>query len=298
MAIIACFLTKDNASINKDGGSATREWDVYDDDLACGGISVYQRGWQSGVLPKKSGYYPDCSDLRVKSIKTSRAKGKDSDVLFQGRRCYVWKVTVEYGPAEKKDPQLRDRTCKISGSGETADLDGYADWNGLWNTNSIGEWFEQPLPNKVNVRVWTFQRTEYRNPEITAYNYENTINEDPVWGFPPCSLLMKSITSSRTLVLEEGRFKWDVTYQIAYNPKKWLLEKANAGFYDADGGRFYNADGSPTETAQLLNEQGYKLESGETPVMLAFQTYPSAPFGALGLPSPIDDYLPVLTLNN
>ena len=294
MAIRACFLTKDNASINKDGGSATREWDVYDDDLACGGISVYQRGWQSGVLPKKSGYYPDCADLRVKSIKTSRAKGKDSDVLFQGHRCYVWKVTVEYGPAEPEDPQLRDRTCKISGSGETADLDGYADWNGHWNTNSIGEWFEQPLPNKVNVRVWTFQRTEYRNPEITAYNYENTINADPVWGFPQYSLLMKSVTSSRTLVLEEGRFKWDVTYQIAYNPKTWLLEKANAGFYDADGYRFYNADGSPTEQAQLLDADGYKLESGEAPIMLAFQTYPAAPFGALGLPSPIEDYPPVL----
>ncbi|MBQ6158979.1 MAG: hypothetical protein IJJ20_08230 [Thermoguttaceae bacterium] len=206
-------------------------------------------------------------------------------------------MTVEYGPTEPEDPQLRDRTCKISGSGETADLDGYADWNGLWNTNSIGEWFEQPLPNKVNVRVWTFQRTEYRNPEITAYNYENTINADPVWGFEPYSLLMKSVTSSRTLVLEEGRFKWDVTYQIAYNPKKWLLEKANAGFYDADGYRFYNADGSPTEQAQLLDEDGHKLESGETPVMLTFQTYPAAPFGALGLPSPIEDYPPVLNWN-
>lgn len=297
MAIRACILTKDNAVINKDGGSATREWDVYDDDLQCGGISVYQRGWLSGVLPKKSGYYPDCADLRVKSIKTSRAKGKDSDVIFQGRHCYVWKVTVEYGPTEKEDPDLRDRTTKISGSGETVDLDGFTDWNGAWNTNSLGHWFEERLPMIGNVRVWTFQRTEYLNPEINAYNFENAINSDPVWGFEPGSLLMKSVTSSRTLILEEGRYKWDVTYQVAYNPKTWFLEKANNGFYDADGYRFYNADGSPTEQPQLLDDDGYKLDEGAEPVMLRFQCYKAAPFGALRLPSPIADDPPVLNWN-
>ncbi|MGI5831402.1 MAG: hypothetical protein ACOX6D_02555 [Thermoguttaceae bacterium] len=295
MAIRACFLIKDTASINKDGGSATREWDVYDDDLKCGGISIYQRGWMSGILPKKSGYYPDCADLRVKSIKTARARGKDSDVIFKGYRCYVWKVTVDYGPTEKEDPDLRDKTCKISGSGETVDLDGFVDWNGAWNTNSIGEWFAEPLPNKANVRVWTFQRTEYSNPEIAAYEYENAINSDPIWGFDPYTLLMKSVTSNRTLILEEGRFQWDVAYRVAYNPKTWLLQKANAGFYDADGNRLYNADGSPTETAQLLDAGGYKLESGAMPTMLSFQTYKAAVFGYLGLPSPIHDYLPVLT---
>lgn len=213
---------------------------------------------------------------------------------------YSWIVTVEYGPKatpEQEQPSVKDSQT-ISASTEFHEVACFADYDGQWNANSAGQFFEDALIDERPVRVFRWKRKEYFNPEKKAAQYERSINAEPIWGFPPATLFCRSITTTQNISYydELGSLQtsaWDVDYEIAYNPEGWFIIKADCGYYalnkQSELETIRNEDGSPIETPYLLDGRGRVLSKGATPITRPYRMIRWQLFSGLRLRSPTYD---------
>lgn len=218
-------------------------------------------------------------------LKTTRAGRRNRNFLW------IYKYTIGGSPATAAQEQ-NGTILTISASTEAEDYATACDLDGLWNVNSLGEWYQEPLSVKYGILTFTFVRREYENPWFKAMDYWETINDAQTWSvFPQAALKVASIIP--TMTQTEQEVYWDVNYQIKYRALGWLLKKANSGFYARSPlypypYRILNADGSPTENPSLLDANGAVLAPGVAPVYRTFRLNQYANFDNLNLPSPFD----------
>lgn len=216
----------------------------------------------------------------------------------QTGRCgkyFLWKYKYSLGTVSNAaaTTQEKDGTIlTISASTEAEQVANACDLDGVWNVNSLGEWYQEPLNVNYGILTFTFVRREYENPWLKAMDFWETINDGQTWGvFPAASLKVASIIP--TMTQTESQTYWDVNYQIKYRALGWLLKKANCGFYARspllpNPYRILNSDGSPVESPALLNVDGSLLPPGAAPIFQTFRLNRYADFNDLNLPSPFD----------
>lgn len=202
---------------------------------------------------------------------------------------FLWEVTYNVsGQFTTTTPPADSETIlTFSASIELQDEARPIDLDGVYNVNSLGLFFDDPLLVKTGVLNLNYQRREYENPLQTIIDYTNTINNAALWGFPVATLRVASISANITMT--ENDTAYDVSYQIQYNPRTWHTQKANSSFYTYNGStysRALNADGSPTENPVFINAAGVQLPAGTAPLWRAFRVYPLADLADLGLPDP------------
>lgn len=202
---------------------------------------------------------------------------------------YMWEVTFNVSGqfSTTPPPESSETILTFSASIELQDEARPVDLDGVYNVNSIGLFFDDPLLIKTGILNLNYQRREYSNPLSTIVNYTNTINSVALWGFPVATLRVAAITS--TITMTENDTVYDVSYQIQYNPKTWNTIKANSSFYTYNGSgysRALNSDGSPTENPVFIALNGAQLPAGTSPIWRSFRVYPLADLADLGLPDP------------
>lgn len=204
-------------------------------------------------------------------------------------RHFEWEITYSIGGDFSKSDETQEETTLLSFSTST-ELEDYAsasDLDGLWNCNSLGEFFADPLIFKTRILTMQYQRREYSNPLWKVRDYNQRVNSAALWGFDAGTLKVADLSFSATATTAETTY--DVSYKIQYRPRGWSVEKANAGFYYLSGSSVYralNEDGSPTESPVLLAANGTRLPSGATPPMRSFRVYQLADLAELDLPDP------------
>lgn len=163
------------------------------------------------------------------------------------------------------------------------------DLDGAFNTNSLGEWFADPITLKRGILEFTFNRTERRNPVLLSETYANCVNSTFWHGYEPGTVYCDWITGTQETTAEGVKF--NNQYILRWKRDGWRQTRANAGFYyrpapGASVARILNLDGSPRQEAALLNENGTILEAGSEPYILSYRTTGVADLNALGLPDP------------
>lgn len=202
---------------------------------------------------------------------------------------FLWEVTYNVsGEFSTTTPPADSETIlTFSASVDLQETARAVDLDGVYNVNSIGLFYDDPLLIKTGVLNLNYQRREYENPLNKINAYVNSINSVAMWGFPIATVLCASITSNVTMT--ESETAYDVSYQLKFNPSGWHTRKANSSFYTKNGSTFaraLNADGSPSETPVFINATGAQLPAGSAPIWQSFRVYPLADLTALNLPDP------------
>lgn len=187
------------------------------------------------------------------------------------------------GGTEQQPPTL----LSFSTSMELEDYASAVDLDGLWNTNSMGEFFADPIIYKTGILGLKYQRREYSNPLWKIRNFFQTINSVEWYGFSAGTVKVADISFSATQTTAETTY--DVSYTLQFRPRGWNVVKANSGLYEVVGTsvvRATNADGSPTDGPVLLALNGTRLSPGATVPTLSLRTNQTADLYDLGLPDP------------
>ncbi|MCR5360336.1 MAG: hypothetical protein K6E55_10680 [Thermoguttaceae bacterium] len=233
--------------------------------------------------------HPGSSNAVLKSISAKRT-GSDK----QEGGPFVWNVTLEYAPEDETEQSKRNEVTRITVFTETNnDTDGRRDWLGNLNVNSAGEFFADKLPLKNVLVIIRYQVNYINNPNADLKNVVWHTNADAWCGLGAGTCLVRSISTEREKD-EDGFYYWRTTLEIAHNPKGWLFQKPDCGFYD-NHGRILDEIGAPVERAKLLNGLGELLDDIEHPVLRDFTLFPVCNFTETFdyLPDPFADYAPI-----
>lgn len=224
----------------------------------------------------------------------------DATPRFIGPRGRFWEWEVAYtlggefsnAPTSGSSSSGGEKAATLLNFSTSMELEDYAvaaDLDGVWNCNSIGEFFADPLIVKTGILSLNYSRREYQNPLVKIKNYFQTVNNAAIWGFAAGTLKVADISFSAAQTTEETTY--DVQYKIQYRPKGWNVEKANSGLYYNNGTsivRALNNDGSPVDQPILLALDGTKLASGAAVPMRSYRVNNLADFAGLDLPSPFE----------
>lgn len=221
---------------------------------------------------------------------------KDASPRFVGARGngYEWEITysVEGTTANNSQTPEADDSggtqtiLNFSALIEQTEVAGAVDYDGAWNVNSLGLFFEDPLIFKKGALAMTYSRREYENPLQKIPGFVNCINSTTVWWCAPGTLRVADI--STTITETESGTTYDVTYKLIYDPQGWAVVKPNSSLYVKSGNaltRALNTDGSPTDSPVFIALDGTRLSTG-TPPSRSFRVYPVADLNALDLPDP------------
>ena len=221
---------------------------------------------------------------------------KDFTPRFIGARGagYEWEITYTIGGtttnAAIDSQDAADDTSTIlsfSAQIEQEETAGAVDLDGVFNCNSLGLLFDDPLIFKRGTLAMQYSRREYVNPLAKIPAFVNAINSSPVWFCPAGTLRVGDITATITETV--AATSYDVNYRLLYRPQGWAVVKPNSSFYVRSGNayaRALNSDGSPVETPVFIALDGTQLSSGTTPPSRSFRVYPLADLNALDLPDP------------
>lgn len=241
--------------------------------------------------PKVGGVYTEGSANIERTFYT------DATPRFVGPRGNYWEWEVAYSvggvyldaPQAPSTSEAQEKTLfQFSTSIELEDYATACDLDGLWNVNSLGDFFSDPLIFKYGILNLQYQFREYANPLALSRDFFQAINDASWYGFDRDTVKCSDISFNATSTTS-GTY-YDTTYKLQYRPRGWKIDKADSGFYYAAGGvvhRALNADGSPTSDPVLLNGQGGLLASG-SPVFRYFRMNPEKNFDALDLPDPFN----------
>ena len=206
---------------------------------------------------------------------------------------YLWEITYTVeGTTSNSTVDTQDGNedattiLNFSAQIEQTDVASAVDFDGKWNVNSLGLFFEDPLIFKSGILALNYSRREYSNPLLKLAGFTNTINATTVWWCPPRTLRVADITT--TITETEASTTYDVSYKLAYKPDGWDLVKPNSSYYVRSGNTFsraLNTDGSPTDSPVFIATDGTRLTTG-TPPSRSFRVYPLADLNLLNLPDP------------
>lgn len=241
----------------------------------------------STAIPKLGDQYHDQNGVAYNGVYYQDNTARFIGALGSG---YLWEVVYQIAGNYSEPPEETEDSETIlsfSASVELQDEARAVDLNGVYNVNSIGLFFDDPLLIKTGILNLNYQRREYSNPLSTIIAYSNYINSVAMWGFAIGTVRVASITANITTT--ETSTAYDVAYALQYNPRGWNTQKANSSYYYYSGSaltRALNTDGSPSESPVFIALDGTKLASNVAPLWRSFQVYPAADLTALGLPDP------------
>lgn len=209
--------------------------------------------------------------------------------------AFMWEITYGIGGEFSKNVQSTSggvetppaTLLSFSTSMELEDYAGAVDLDGKWNTNSLGEFFADPLVYKSGILSLKYSRREYENPLWKIRDFFQCVNDSEWYGFGAGTVKVADVSFSATQT--EASTSYDVSYVLQYRPRGWSVVKANSGLYCKSGAnvvRATNADGSPTDGPVLLALDGSRLQPGAEVPTLALRTNPTADLYALELPDP------------
>ena len=207
---------------------------------------------------------------------------KDFSPRFIGPRgnYFEWEITYTLAGttsgATMETPAQDDASTILSFSAqvEQEETAGAVDLDGLFNVNSLGLYYDDPLIFKQGTLAMKFSRREYTNPLALIPAYVNAINSRAMWFCDVGTLRVVDITATINESVQETSY--NVDYSLAYRPQGWAVIKPNSSYYIRSGNsltRALNSDGSPTETPTLIALDGTPLSSG-TPPYRAFRVLP------------------------
>lgn len=293
MAITFRALLSEDAAITTSYGGMTvrREYRVIDDAVKDDSWQLFQNWKAYGKVNPDTGnteygekpgdaYFGNSQTL-CKTVKPKR-EGKDKD----GKGGYYWIVTVEYQPNDfQSSSTFTDTTQKITySSGEDDNTDGRYDLDGKPNVNSVGDFFENKLPLKNIFHVYNYSFTATATQAQLIYSANNTTNSDIWFTRPIGTCLLRNFKADRFLYTQ-NEFRYNVSFEIAYNLNGWKYYQADCGYYD-DNGPLYEEDGAQRSTPELLDGNGEVLPPGDDPFLIDFKIYGSSSFTALTLDDP------------
>lgn len=248
----------------------------------------------SRLLPQLGDYYTDEHGNQYDGIIY-----KDRTPRFIGCQGNLWAWEITYTVegltsqktsfSSEQDGNEETTILDFSASVETVDEAYAADFDGKWNCNSLGFFFDDPLIYKRGILNLSYTRQEHDNPLSALMVYYGCINSSEIWGFEPHTLLVADI--SYTVTVTDQRTTYNVTYKLQYKSTGWDTVKANSSYYYKDGSellRVLNDDGSPAENPALIAVDGRILDYGATVPTRTFRTYQTADLNELDLPSPWD----------
>lgn len=224
----------------------------------------------------------------------------DGQPQFIGPRGKFWEYEVAYtlggnycasdnSETESNNDQSDETLLSFSVSVELEDWASAYDFDGLWNCNSIGDFFADPLMSKTGILTLQYQRRETFNPLPLAERFFQAVNNVDWHGFPEKTVKCSDISFSASQ--SSSGTTYDVTYKLQYRPRSWMVTKANSGFYylfDGVKRRALNDDGSPSDQPILLAIDGSPLANGATVPIRSFRLNPVADLNELNLPNPYE----------
>lgn len=207
---------------------------------------------------------------------------------------YRWEITYnlggEFSNAPQQTPGTQDETLlNFSISTELEETASAVDLDGVWNVNSIGDFFADPIIYQTGILNLNYSRREYSNPLAKVFDFFQVMNSVEWYGFAAGTVKVADITFSATETATATTY--DVDYKLQYRRKGWNVEKANSGLYylyNSVKTRALNDDGSPADEPVLLAANGAKLAPGATPVFRSFRVHPTADLYDLNLPNPFE----------
>lgn len=207
---------------------------------------------------------------------------------------YRWEITYNLGGEFSNAPQqtqgTQDETLlNFSISTELEETASAVDLDGVWNVNSIGDFFADPIVYQTGILNLNYSRREYSNPLAKVFDFFQVMNGVEWYGFAPGTVKVADITFSATETATATTY--DVDYKLQFRRKGWNVEKANSGLYylyNSVKTRALNDDGSPADEPVLLAANGAKLAPGAAPVFRSFRVHPTADLYDLNLPNPFE----------
>ena len=153
--------------------------------------------------------------------------------------------------------------------------------------NSAGDAFVPPPTRPVSFRTCVFERNELNYNALTTLEYENTVNQTSWRGFPPKTVLCKSITAN--LEVEGVYIFFRVTYTFWLRLDGWMLILLDAGLnqWNTISGEIepiLDKFGSKVDGPRPLDGIG-RLGDPTDPKYLSFNRYPLKNFNLLNLGS-------------
>lgn len=220
-----------------------------------------------------------------------------------------WIVTIDYGPWD---------TVFYQGSGylSTGQIDPTARvldvyWDSAKYEVSRPYDFSAPKPkwyvNTVNDALIDTPKFEETRPvlkivrresfydEAYATSFQDTVNQDVFLYCPPNTVKCRDIKGERQYDPDWGYY-WIVTYEFEFRVDakgdgfKQLIVNMGYRYKDNLTGKIINAvddKGQPATDAVLLDENGFKVGSGNDPYNLEFVEFPPSDFGQLNIPQDI-----------
>jgi hypothetical protein len=202
----------------------------------------------------------------------------------------VWTVTCRWSSdhgdlEEEPNPLLRPPT--ISWSSTREERVEFKDRQGNKYRNTVGDPFDPPPSTQDVHPLLTITRNEASFSAAVAYQYTNAVNSATFYGAAAGYVRINGISASSKV---EGEYSfWEVTYEIQFNPRKWVpYEVLNAGprfkaVAGADPEQNKDKNGIPTTTPCLLKEDGTKVAEDGEPYYINFYLYDQVSFSALNL---------------
>lgn len=218
----------------------------------------------------------------------------DGQPRFLGPRGNYWEYEVAYTlggdfTTSNSGGYSEETLLSFSTSVELEDWASAVDLDGLWNCNSIGDFFADPIVFKTGILTMQYRRREYSNPLSLVEDYFQAVNSAAWHGFPVGTVKVADISFSATQ--SQTGTTYDVDYKLQYRPRGWAVDKANSGFYYLVNGarvRALNDDGSPTDQPILLALDGSRLPPGGTVPFRTFRVNALADLNGLDLPNPYE----------
>lgn len=170
---------------------------------------------------------------------------------------------------------------------EYSDLASKFDVVGRRNTNTLGDWFADPLLLKEATVNFNFTFQTKNNPLPITQKYNDAVNSAPLWGLAAGTVRATNISASCQLLTTGNQ--WSVNYSLSYRPNGWFERRANAGYYYLLNGSptvALNADGSPKNEPVLLDANGGLLPATAEPYFIEFQMFQMQDLNELNLPNP------------
>ena len=178
------------------------------------------------------------------------------------------------------------------------------DKNGVRILNACGQPFDPPIMRRYTGHAVTVVRNEAAFPVAISQQYEDTVNSDVFYGWPPETARLEEVTASSAY--DHGQFYWRVRYVIHFKWPDWRARVADAGarhfrlnpaggpnepFYETSDGTLilFNTEDNgvySTHTA-FLNADGTRMSQDDVLAgmvrELEFVVYQSKPYVALNL---------------
>jgi hypothetical protein len=151
--------------------------------------------------------------------------------------------------------------------------------------NTVGDLFTDP-PYKqddsrpVLVATKNYPAADFASLVSLAVDYKDSLNTDGFYGASAGQVKLTNITTGDLQTQNEIDF-YKVTYEFSFNPDGWQPEILSRGHRakDADD----NIYDLPNKEVRNLDEDGKLLGPDDEPYFIPFTTFPSRPFGALGV---------------